>query len=105
MTTFSFKEGVDFTTLHPMIVYAWAHHLRLLEPYGYPLVVTSLADGEHMAQSKHYEVPCAAYDSRIWAFKDRMEAREFCQVLAETLGDDFDCLLKKTHLHVEYDPK
>lgn len=99
----SFKEGVDCTNISDKTFVAILTAHRIMARLGVnELVVTSLRDGEHMAGSKHYEGE--AFDLRIWAFND-IQARDYTAQLSVDLGDGYDVILHKTHIHVEYDPK
>lgn len=105
---FSIKEGVYGTLRHEMdpalnaVQAVWA-----LNRLGYP-VITSIKDGAHMAQSKHYEG--LAFDIRLNNIAPGLHdvLREQVQNVA---GDDFDVVHKAEnhgqphdHLHIEYDP-
>lgn len=60
------------------------------------LVITSTKDGKHMKTSKHYKVPREAEDYR---FPDKF--RDFMWALKRELGEGFDLVLEKDHLHLE----
>lgn len=64
------------------------------------LVVTSTSDGKHMRNSKHYSIPCDAFDLRIWNILDLV-----CEGMREILGPDFDVVREHNHIHVERDVK
>ena len=66
------------------------------------MVVTSVMDGKHRPGSLHY-VGYAA-DLRTWAIESDHLA-EFTQGLAEELGEEFDVVLEKDHIHIEFQPK
>lgn len=65
-------------------------------------IITSANDGEHMHGSKHYTGE--AIDLRIIDISMN-EARDLALGLKKALGDDWDVILEKDHIHVEYDPK
>lgn len=67
---------------------------------GKELVITSLNDGKHKKDSLHYSGKAA--DLRIWELQD---PSLFCAELAQALGDDFDVVLERDHIHLEYDPR
>jgi hypothetical protein len=71
----------------------------LEEHHKVDLVITSTSDGKHMKNSKHYDVPCNAFDVRIWDILRRVTTH-----MSRILGPDFDVILEKDHIHVEYDP-
>jgi hypothetical protein len=67
--------------------------------------ITSAADSEHMEGSLHFRNH--AYDIRIKNIIGdvQYEARLWAERMQIELGDDYDVLLEKDHIHVEYDPK
>lgn len=64
-----------------------------------PFTITSIMDGRHMRGSLHYVG--AAADIRLPKRHPTMITRE----LAKRLGADYDVVLEKTHIHIEYQPK
>ncbi len=70
--------------------------------FGYNCVVTSLCDGKHSKNSKHYEGNAVDFRTRHLTDDDVMPIRE---ALVARLGPDYDVILEATHIHVEYDPK
>ena len=67
--------------------------------------VTSANDGEHMNESRHFQN--RAFDIRIKNIIGGVqhEARQWAERIQVELGDDYDVLLEKNHIHVEYDPE
>jgi hypothetical protein len=67
--------------------------------------ITSANDSEHMEGSLHYEN--RAFDIRIKNIigARNHEARLWAERMQVALGDDYDVLLEKDHIHVEYDPQ
>lgn len=89
-------ESAHWTIWHAAIVTE-----AVLKKYGSELVITSVNDGKHMVDSLHYKG--RAMDIRTWY----IQGREL-QVVAELkreLGPDYDVVLEKDHIHIEYDPK
>ena len=66
--------------------------------YGEELVITSGRDGIHSAGSLHYYG--YAVDLRIWRLEGKVD--EIADILRAALGDDYDVIIHKTHIHVEY---
>lgn len=66
--------------------------------------ITSANDSEHMEGSLHFEN--RAFDIRIGNIIGDMayEARLWAERMQVALGDDYDVLLEKDHIHVELDP-
>jgi len=70
--------------------------------YDYSCIQTSGLEGQHGWSSEHFK-------GDAWDFRIRHVAEEDLQQIYKTidigLGPDFDVVLEKTHLHIEYDPK
>jgi hypothetical protein len=66
--------------------------------------VTSANDSEHGEGSLHFQN--RAFDIRIKnIISGPHAARGWAERMQVALGDDYDVLLEKDHIHVEYDPK
>jgi hypothetical protein len=67
--------------------------------------ITSANDSIHHPESLHYKN--LAYDIRIWNIIGavKAEARSWAERMQVALGDDYDVLLERDHIHVEYDPE
>ena len=104
-----FKEGVDVTGIQKETITAMSIVDRVYKSYsGRDLVVTSVTDGKHREDSLHYEG--LAFDIRTW--KDDTSGVQMAKgskfslasSIAYALGDDYDVVVEKTHIHIEYDP-
>lgn len=93
------KEGVLIHEMTPQILLAIMIADRVFSEAGSPLVLTSVCDGTHKVGSLHYSGD--AVDLRIWHLDDPQAT---AQVLRESLGENYDVVLERTHIHVEYDP-
>lgn len=71
--------------------------------HGQELIITSLVDGKHSETSLHYDGDAA--DLRTYFFKDKKEIEQVAQELRERLGPDFDIVVEKDHIHMEFQPK
>lgn len=93
--------------------------------YGQDLVITSGSegspdDGVHLKESKHYTGE--AFDCRIRSIlkemieppiapdntlfqRDMRKVRAIVKAIRDDLGPDFDVVLEKDHIHVEFDPR
>jgi len=74
---------------------------------GRGAVITSLNDGLHAVDSKHYEGN--AVDLRVWYTDELAATQRWATTLAVTIGPDYDVVYGDMrhldHIHVEYDPK
>ena len=68
-----------------------------------PFVLTSVTDGTHSRASLHY-LGCA-FDIRTRTLANEHEKEEMGALLRDSLGADFDVVVERTHIHVEYQPK
>lgn len=96
------KEGVIWRDMHPSMWYARKVAEEACETvFGRECIVTSARDGTHSEHSLHYEG--RAMDIRT---RDQPEAEiQVCASwLRARLGPDFDVVVEKTHIHVEFDP-
>lgn len=102
-------EGVTGNTRHAIEVVD-----QVYAAYGYGLVITSgtegdKTDGVHREDSKHYTGD--AFDCRIRfvtneaGLLDVDKVKSIAKTIREKLGVNYDVLVEKDHIHVEYDPK
>jgi len=66
---------------------------------GQELVITSITEGKHSRGSLHYQG--AAMDLRIW----NIDAHRAQRDLLDRLGEDYDVVLERDHIHCEFQPK
>lgn len=76
--------------------------LDIYEDLGVPLVITSLTDGTHMENSKHYSGE--AVDLRTFYFTKAI-AEDVTWQLQVELGNNYDVIFEGDHIHCEYDPE
>lgn len=96
------KPGAVIDGITAKILHAMAAAEEVAVAHGHELVVTSGTDGKHMKGSLHYDGN--AFDMRSWWWSDR-EKQVIRDEMAAKLGCDYDVVLERTHLHIEYDPK
>ena len=102
------KDGVTMAVLRPQIVLALLVAERVYDEYHAELVVTSLCDGKHKVGSLHYKGDAA--DLRIWNLPGWQSEEEpgvapvVAAKLQSKLGDNYDVVLEKDHIHMEFDP-
>ena len=87
-------QGLDLA-MRPVLVEA----SRIWREYKQELVVTAALDGEHSAGSLHYYG--LALDLRSRDFVE-FEDESVAQDLRVALGPDFDVIVHKSHIHVEF---
>lgn len=92
------KDGVELPPMIKLLVVVE----DVYEAHGYPAVITSGTEGKHSTNSLHYVGKALDFRTR---FLRPMEKAEITQNIANILGDDFDVVPERRHLHVEYDPK
>lgn len=97
--------SVVFDAQAPLLYALWRIEL-VMRSYG-PVVVTSLKDGKHSANSLHYSGMAVDIRSKHLT---QEESRKVFFALKNDLGPDYDVLLESEgkeneHLHIEYDPK
>lgn len=99
-----FKNGVKLSGLQPEIVTALIVANEVYRERGRPegVTVTSVVDGKHMTGSKHYDGQ--AVDLRTFYFHPGIQL-EICDMLRSRLTDEYDVVLEKDHIHLEFDPK
>lgn len=66
------------------------------------LVITSGCEGSHMKGSLHYIGEALDFRTRDLTFAEQVLWRDRC---VQELGPDYDVVLEKDHLHIEYQPK
>lgn len=91
-------KGIDKGAMTPVLVEA----LLFLEGLDKRLIITSGLDGKHSTNSLHYVGRALDIRTRHLQPLHRTLLKRH---LKDRLGPDYDVVLEKTHLHVEYDPK
>jgi hypothetical protein len=96
------KKGVKIKGVQPELMLAAQIVDGIYSSYNNSeCVITAARDGTHMTKSFHYVG--YALDFRIRhipeGWRDKLY-RDICRAL----GDEFDVVLEKTHVHVEFDP-
>jgi hypothetical protein len=99
-----FKAGVRIRGIAPEMAMAALAIDTLWVEKGWDLVVTSGIEGEHGADSLHYVG--RALDLRTKAAGiTQDEARALAAEIRKRLTEEFDVVVEKDHIHVEFDPK
>lgn len=99
------KQGVSTRGIRPELVVAILAAKDVYNLYGVPFVITSLTDGVHSQTSLHY-AGCAV-DLRTRDIRGDQAKRVIVEGIKEALGGspDYDVILEKDHIHLEYQPK
>jgi hypothetical protein len=69
---------------------------------GYDCIITSIVEGEHSANSLHYSG--CAFDFYVHDMQGGRKQMIYDDI-KEALGEDYDVVIEKTHIHVEYQPR
>lgn len=93
------KSGVDISRLNRPIRRTLNRLADIYANYDLSVIITSTYEGNHSPSSLHYSND--AIDIRIIPGK----TQQLIQEIKETLGTDFDVVLERDHIHIEYDPK
>jgi len=96
------KQGVSLEGLGTEILSAVDKAAPILEALNVPLVVTSATEGKHKKGSKHFSGNAIDIRTRQLAPENQQKVTA---ELKDALGTDFDVILEKDHIHIEYDPK
>lgn len=96
------KRGVKAKGLQPEILLAIIEAREIYRDLDAELIITSLLDGKHMPNSFHYKGLAVDLRTRHLSRTDKMLVAARLRL---ALGPEYDVVLEKTHLHVEYDPK
>jgi hypothetical protein len=109
------KSGVDTRGIVPQLLLALMVAKSVYDKRDAEFTITSLCDGLHKRQSAHYSGRAA--DIRIWTLVSDFDwsqikmteasviAVSIASEISSLLGEDFDCIAEKDHIHLEWDPK
>ena len=102
-----FKASIITLTMNPHIVAILEAAERAYAAVGVPCTVTSGNDSKHMPGSLHYQD--RAVDFRTghhWAkpLLTKAQVEQVAAAMRKALGQEYDVVLEKDHLHVEHDP-
>lgn len=97
------KKGVNINNLCKEIKYCLENiqkAIQKLEGKDYIMTITSGNDGVHMKKSLHYENKAIDVRSR-----DMKYPVGNCLYIRKALGKNYDVILERDHIHIEYQPK
>lgn len=103
------KKGVSIVGLKPEILVGLMVAQGVYDEFGCDLVVTAGVDGNHKIGSLHYKG--LAVDLRTRDLRE--DEKELVAVLLkerlngqpDNFAGEFDVVLERTHIHLEFDPK
>ncbi len=96
------KDGVVISGIRTELLFALNVCDGVYSTYGEELVITSLNDGKHSDTSLHYS--CSGADLRTRYFTVP-ETKLVAEDIRSRLGIDFDVVVEKDHIHLEYQPR
>lgn len=100
--TLSLVNGASIRGIGNEILFAANVISSMYFSMGYDCMITSGVNGEHSRGSEHYKGDALDFRTRHMRAGDAARLTEEVRI---ALGKDFDVVLERTHLHVEYDPK
>lgn len=96
----SLKPGVSIKGVSPELAFALPIIASVFTKFDEELVITSVTDGKHGANSLHPKGQ--ALDLRIRTLIGT-NIEPIAQALRNALGEEFDVLLEEDHIHIEHD--
>ena len=98
------KKGVTLAGIKPELMVGLFIADGVWKSLGQELVITSVTDSKHGKHSLHYTG--FAGDLRTRYF-DESEVPAVASALRDALGNspDFDIVVEKTHIHIEWQPE
>lgn len=96
------KPGVRINGMRPELLLGVVIAQGVYALKNRTMTITSCIDGKHRTGSLHY-AGCAV-DLRTHDLPAG-EAEEILNLLKSALGSDFDAVLEKDHIHLEFQPK
>lgn len=97
------SKSVNLNGLEWPIVHALSTAVFVYQTHKLDLTLTSAHDGVHMPSSLHYKGK--AIDLRIKNIPTKEIINSIVEELKALLGDTYDVVLEKDHIHIEFDPK
>jgi hypothetical protein len=93
------KDGVSLQDVSWRMFHAAVVAEKVYATYGAELVITSANDGKHGDKTLHHKG--LALDLRTWNLGGR--EMQVASDLAKALGNDYDVVLERDHIHLEWD--
>lgn len=102
MSKISIKPGVRIQGISPEMSLGHTIVASIYLDEGHVCTITSALEGVHSRASIHYTGNALDYRTRDVSAGDMAVLTERIRV---SLGEDFDVILERNHLHVEFQPK
>ncbi len=96
------KSNVKLNDLQPQILIAAMVANDVYRQHGKELVITSVNDSKHSEHSLHYSGNAIDIRTRYFDYQEKLDVYK---EISKRLVSDFDVVLEKDHIHIEYDPK
>ncbi len=96
------KPGVDVRGIQPEILLARIIAGEIFARYDAACIITSVVEGKHREDSKHYTGQ--SVDLRTRHLDERLRP-VIAEAISKALGPQYDVVLEASHLHIEHDPK
>jgi len=102
-----FKTGVKINGIKPEIALVMPLINEIVSKYDQKegCVITSAVGGKHGRNSLHYVGYALDIRTRNMGVMGMYGPGECADELREALTDEFDVVLEKTHIHLEFQPK
>ena len=99
------KKGVKVMGIKPETLFAMVIANGVVENFwkDYEMTVTSVTDSTHGIGSKHYIGQ--AFDIRTKDMPEKGDIPALLKYLREYLGNGYDVVFEKDHIHIEFDPE
>lgn len=99
--SFKLKKGVDVLGLSPAMALGCLVVAGVYEELNLDCVITSCCDGKHGHHSHHYKGMAIDFRTR---HVPEWQLPKLVRLLKESLEEQFQVVLEKDHIHIEYDP-
>lgn len=96
------KSGVIVEGLKKEALLAALVACKVYTEANQAFTITSLLDGRHSDKSLHYKGMAVDIRTRDLV---SVTAHQIAKRIREELGSNYDVVVEKTHIHIEYDPK
>lgn len=94
-------QGARIRNLRGEVLFAVYVADEVFSVHGVEAIITSGTDGKHSRGSLHYSGGAVDLRSRDFQPGDAVKA---VKELKSRLGPDFDIILERNHIHMEYQP-